>query len=150
MSYDWISNSSHFGGGGNCIRRLLHLAFRTWVLGHGSLVADGHGLCGRFRHRKSSQNVIGRTDGRNKWLYHSTIENRCGMSLDGRTDATSDFIYTSGYPVHNAPCWSPHLVLRISHFGSKGWWTLLGIEISCTPSIPPPGPSCPSSEKKMN
>jgi hypothetical protein len=34
-------------------RGLLHLALRTWVSGPGSLVAGGHGLCGRFRHRKS-------------------------------------------------------------------------------------------------
>jgi hypothetical protein len=39
------------------------LALRTWVSGPGSLVAGGHGLCGRFRHRKRSRNVIGRTDG---------------------------------------------------------------------------------------
>jgi len=26
----------------------------------------------------------------------------------------------------------PHPVLRISHSGSKRWWTLLGIEISCS------------------
>jgi hypothetical protein len=29
------------------------LALKTWVSGPGSLVAGGHGLCGRFRHRKS-------------------------------------------------------------------------------------------------
>jgi hypothetical protein len=27
---------------------------------------------------------------------------------------------------------SPHPVFRISHSGSKWWWTLLGIEISCS------------------
>jgi len=43
---------------------LLHLALRTWVSGPRSLVAGGHGLCGRFRHRKRSQNVVGRTHGR--------------------------------------------------------------------------------------
>jgi hypothetical protein len=41
--------------------------------------------------------------------------------------------YTSVNSVHNAPCWSPpHLVLCISHSGSKRWGILLGIEISCS------------------
>jgi hypothetical protein len=81
MSYDWINHSSHFGGEGNCIRRLLHLALRTWVSGLGSLVADGHGLCGRFHHRKSLWPV----------LPQKTLAER--RWTDGRTDATSDFIY---------------------------------------------------------
>ncbi len=42
------------------------------------------------------------------------------------------YIYISVNPVHNAPRRSPHPVLRISHSGSKRWWTLLGIEISCS------------------
>jgi hypothetical protein len=114
MSYDWITNSGHFGGGGNCIRRLLHLALRTRVSGLGSLVASGHGLCGRFRHRKSlwpvpPQKMLRGTpnhppmDGRIKWLY----------------------ICTSVNPVHNAPvelnslyssCWD---CIRICNYLSQ-------------------------------
>jgi len=41
------------------------------------------------------------------------------------------FMCTSVNPVHNAPCQSPHPVLRISHSGSKRWGTFLGIKISC-------------------
>jgi hypothetical protein len=86
MSYDWISNSGHFGGGGNCIIRLLHLALRTWVSGPGSLVAGGHGLCGRFRHRKSLWPVSPqktlperhRTDGRTQQVTLG-----CGISILG-------------------------------------------------------------------
>jgi hypothetical protein len=44
--------------------------------------------------------------------------------------ATS-LLYTSVNPVHNAPHWSPHSVLHISHSGSKRWRTFLRIKISC-------------------
>jgi hypothetical protein len=73
------------------------LGLRTWVSGPGSLVAGGHGLCGRFRHRKSlwpvpPQKTLPerrRTDARthtqfviiykivgNPWLCHSSHPER--------------------------------------------------------------------------
>jgi hypothetical protein len=94
MSYDWINNSDHFGGEGNCIRRLLHLALRTWVSGPGSLVAGGHGLCGRFRHRTAYRDIVQFCRGTS---VCPTAERRVGQNK--RTDATSDLIYkTSACP----------------------------------------------------
>jgi hypothetical protein len=115
MSYDWINNSGHFGGGGNYIRRLLHLALRTWVSRLGSLVASGHGLCGQFRHRKSlwpvpPQKMLQerrRTDGQTQQvtLYIRLVGTLCVMHrcVKKHQRSISSPFSMSGSEIHRFP-----------------------------------------------
>jgi hypothetical protein len=43
-----MSNFGHFGGGGNCIRRFLQLALKTWVSRPGFQDSDRQNQHGRI------------------------------------------------------------------------------------------------------